>query len=565
MAKNNNETVTARVGPPEVTAAYVSTGGESAPAARRPKVILLPAGGTGDDTELRELLRRRLIAIALVVATANAINVVQHVLLFAGGTETNYPAYVFRGPLRILSHVYFPIYILSAVLVSKRPPRSLPVLRVYEAIIFGLGVVFVAIWNWRLLNTSGWLPGVFQYGDLLPYAVSMNWFFIIVGYGTLIPNTGRRCTLAVGLIAAFVLVLNLISLATNPVPGERFVQYMLSLILWMMYAVVIAIVGSHRLEMLRREAAEGRQLGQYRLGDRLGAGGMGEVYLAEHLLLRRPCAVKLIRPEWAGNPQYLARFEREVQTTATLSHPNTVQVYDYGHADDGTFYYAMEYLPGLTLQELVDRHGPLPPARAVHFLRQLCGSLREAHGVGLIHRDLKPGNVMVCERGGRHDVAKLLDFGLVRPQRERPDDEKMTREGGIAGTPAYLSPEQADGKDDLTPASDIYSVGALAYCLLAGRPPFAGRSVVKVLAAHLYEAPEPVRRHRPDVSAELDAIVMRCLAKSPAERFPDVEGLDAALGRIECGSWSPQDAAAWWRSHAEPPGAPSADGATRTE
>ena len=186
---------------------------------------------------------------------------------------------------------------------------------------------------------------------------------------------------------------------------------------------------------------------------------MGEVYLAEHVLLRRPCALKLIRPERAGDPKNLRRFEREVQATATLTHPNTVQVYDYGHTDDGTFYYVMEYLPGLTLEELVKRHGPLPPARAIHFLRQVCGALEEAHAVGLIHRDIKPGNVIVCERGGVHDVAKLLDFGLVLSPVSEADGEKLTQDGAIAGTPAYMSPEQAGGQDDVDARSDIYSLG----------------------------------------------------------------------------------------------------------
>lgn len=539
---------TTRAVVPAVTSDYQTADGTPARTDRRPKVVLVADAGAGGDAELRVLLRQRLRAIAVVVAAANLLNVIQSALAFAGGPETNYLAFVLRSPLRILSHVYVLGYILAAVYVSKRPPRSLAALRVCEGLIFAAGLVFVAIWNWRLLNVSGWLPEVFRYDPLLPYAVSMNWFFIIVGYGTLIPNTGRRCALVVGLMAALPLALNVVALAGGPASGGQSVQYMLSLVLWMMYAVTIAIVGSHRLEKLRREASAARRLGQYRLTERLGAGGMGEVYLAEHVLLRRPCAVKLIRPERAGDPQQLLRFEREVRTTATLSHPNTVQIYDYGHADDGTFYYAMEYLPGLTLEQLVGRHGPLSPARAVYFLRQLCGSLREAHAVGLIHRDIKPGNVMVCERGGVHDVVKLLDFGLVLPRRDGPGDGKLSRDGVITGTPAYMSPEQAGGQPDLDPRSDIYSVGALAYFVLTGGPPFAGRSVVKVLAAHLYETPAPVRDRRPDVPADLEEVVLRCLAKEPAARFPDADRLDAALTRCDCGGqWSPQEADAWWQ------------------
>ncbi len=168
--------------------------------------------------------------------------------------------------------------------------------------------------------------------------------------------------------------------------------------------------------------------------------------------------LKLIRPGQAGDPQHLLRFEREVQATAALTHPNTVQVYDYGHADDGTFYYAMEYLPGLNLDDLVRRHGPLPPELAVHLLLQVCGALHEAHAACLIHRDIKPSNVIACERGGLHDVAKLLDFGLVRSH-TAGDEANLTQEGAIAGTPAYMSPEQADGKKALDGRSDIYSLG----------------------------------------------------------------------------------------------------------
>jgi serine/threonine-protein kinase len=206
-----------------------------------------------------------------------------------------------------------------------------------------------------------------------------------------------------------------------------------------------------------------------------------------------------------------------------------VQVYDYGHTEDGTFYYVMEYLPGLTLEALVKQAGPLPPARAIHFLRQICGALAEAHSRGLIHRDIKPGNVMICERGGIHDVAKLLDFGLVLPPAGDADGDKLTQDGTVTGTPAYLSPEQVGGQEAVDARSDIYSVGALAYFLLAGLPPFAGRTGMKLIAAHLYEVPEPLTRRRPDLPADLDAVIRRCLAKEPEKRFLDVESLDRAL------------------------------------
>ena len=210
---------------------------------------------------------------------------------------------------------------------------------------------------------------------------------------------------------------------------------------------------------------------------------MGEVYLAEHQLLKRPCAVKLIRPGDATDPRALERFEREVRLTATLSHPNTVEIYDYGRTEDGTYYYVMEYLPGLSLAELVERHGPLPPGRAVYLLRQVCGALREAHAAGLIHRDIKPSNIFAARRGGMDDVAKLLDFGLVRPA-ATTGAAHLSGEGQILGTPLFMSPEQARGGRELDERSDIYSLGAVAYYLLTGRPPFDEGGGIGVMIAH---------------------------------------------------------------------------------
>src|SRR5262249_53580517 len=204
----------------------------------------------------------------------------------------------------------------------------------------------------------------------------------------------------------------------------------------------------------------------------------------------------------------------------------------------------MEYLPGLTLEALVKQAGPLPPARAIHFLRQICGALEEAHTHGLIHRDIKPGNIMICERGGIRDVAKLLDFGLVLPPAGDTDGEKLTQDNTVAGTPAYLSPEQAGGQEAVDARSDIYSVGALAYFLLTGLPPFAGRRGMKLIPAHLYEAPEPLSGRRPDVPADLEAVILACLAKDPSARFPDAQSLNAALSSCgAAGQWTERDAA----------------------
>jgi serine/threonine-protein kinase len=213
----------------------------------------------------------------------------------------------------------------------------------------------------------------------------------------------------------------------------------------------------------------------------------------------------------------------------------------------------MEYLPGLSLEELVNRYGPLPPERAIYLLQQVCGALQEAHGIGLIHRDIKPSNVLICERGGLHDFAKLVDFGLVRAPVDSADGANLTQEGAIAGTPAYMSPEQAGGHEKQDRRSDIYSLGAVAYFLLTGQPPFAGRSPVKVVAAHIYEAPAPVSNHRPDVSEDLQTVVLRCLAKEPADRFADAKSLEIALaGCRAADQWSEKHSSNWWRARAAP-------------
>jgi serine/threonine protein kinase len=291
-----------------------------------------------------------------------------------------------------------------------------------------------------------------------------------------------------------------------------------------------------------------KQVGQYRLLKRLGAGGMGMVYLAEHRMLKRLCAIKLIHPDRTGNPRAVARFEREVQSMAQLSHWNTVEIFDYGRTKDGTLFYVMEYLPGLSLEELLDRHGPLPPERIIHLLRQACQALHEAHQAGLIHRDIKPGNVFAAHRGGLYDVVKLLDFGLVKPVHENASSW-LSQEGGISGTPLFMSPEQARGQTDVDARSDIYSLGAVAYALLTGRPPFDGASAMDVLIAHVRDEVEWPSNFA-DVPADLEDVILRCLEKDPADRFQDVMSLEQALA--ECAAadqWTQWRASEWWRDH----------------
>jgi serine/threonine-protein kinase len=227
-----------------------------------------------------------------------------------------------------------------------------------------------------------------------------------------------------------------------------------------------------------------------------------------------------------------------------------VEVYDYGRTDDGTFYYVMEYLDGLSLEEVVQRHGPLPPARVVHVLRQLCGALHEAHSAGLIHRDIKPGNVLLCRHGGFHDVVKLVDFGLVQTAVAGPEAGRLTHAGAILGTPEYASPEQAAGAS-VDARSDLYNLGATAYFLLCGRPPFVAGTVLDLLLAHRQQPVPPLAAHAP-VPPGLEAVVRRCLAKDPGGRPASADDLDGALaGCALAGAWTEDEARAWWAAHAD--------------
>ena len=280
---------------------------------------------------------------------------------------------------------------------------------------------------------------------------------------------------------------------------------------WCAVSLAIATVGSRVIFGLRTEAARVRRLGQYMLERQIGAGGMGVVYRASHAMLRRPTAIKLLPPDRAGEAS-LARFEREVQITAQLSHPNTVAIYDYGRTPDGLFYYAMEYLDGINLEELVRLHGPQPAGRVLAILDQVCGALAEAHERGLVHRDIKPANIILTERGGEPDVAKVVDFGLVKPI--VADDPRVTvsMPGVLTGTPLYMSPESLRASDGSDPRGDLYALGAVGYFLITGHTVFDAGSIAEILGHHLHTDPVPPsqRLGRP-VPADLETVLMQCL------------------------------------------------------
>ena len=299
---------------------------------------------------------------------------------------------------------------------------------------------------------------------------------------------------------------------------------------------------------LQRKIHDQKQLGPYTLLELIGSGGMGDVYLAEHQLLKRRCAVKLIRKDRASDRRMLARFEREVKATAQLTHWNTVQIYDYGRTSNGTFYYAMEYLQGLNLRQLVERFGRQSPARVVYILRQLCGSLHEAYASGLVHRDIKPSNIFLAERGHLHDVAKLLDFGLVRPAGFGLDSICCVG-GRLQGSPRFMCPEQARGQKSDS-RGDLYSMAVVGYYLLTGRTPFEDDNPVFLVVAHATTPAPDMNDLGAEVPQDLSDIIMKCLSKHADDRFQNPRELMAAMEKCACAAdWTWREAEQWWKQN----------------
>jgi serine/threonine-protein kinase len=418
------------------------------------------------------------------------------------------------------------------------------------------------------VETTGLLSSGVAYGLMgahLPIMVlrpdlvvllAMN--FGMMARAVFVPSTAVRTAFLTTLVGVPVIVANSIGVQREALDVlQQYAPYPITSAvpvestLWWALIIALCTVTSRTLYGLRREVREARQLGQYLLEEKLGEGGMGVVYRARHAMLRRPTAVKLL-PADKSSESTIARFEREVRLTARLAHPNTVTVYDYGRTPEGVFYYAMELLEGANLREVVEEGGALPPARVLHVLEQVAASLVEAHGIGLIHRDIKPANILLCELAGAPDVAKVVDFGLVR-EVDRGGDASLTTAGTLTGTPLYMPPEAITAPETLDARTDLYSLGAVGYYLLAGADVFAGRSVVEVCGHHLHSEPvPPSERTDAPVPADLEALLLACLAKKPEERPDGASDLRRRLRACEgFGSWTDLAAREWWGGHAE--------------
>ncbi|MFK8002876.1 MAG: serine/threonine-protein kinase [Polyangiales bacterium] len=392
------------------------------------------------------------------------------------------------------------------------------------------------------------------------YLITLAILSMVVARAIYVPSTARRTLLltsAAGIpviVATFWLYYNVdISNWTDveasiraASPLRRAMEITFFTAVWWGVAVALSTGASMTIFGLRKRVADARRLGQYELIEKLGEGGMGVVYHAQHAMLRRPTAVKLLPPEKVGE-QSLARFEKEVRQTARLTHPNTVTIFDYGRTPEGVFYYAMELLDGSTLQRVVEINGAQPPARVARVFEQAARALSEAHEAGLIHRDIKPANIMLVRQGGEADVTKVVDFGLVKEVDRAASSTSLTQADTLMGTPQYLSPEAITSPESVDARSDLYALGGVAYYLLTGHHVFSGNGVVEVCSKHLYEPPAPLPE---GVPKGLAALVLRCLAKDPSERPQSAAKLAVAIQECASGpKWTKQQAEEWWAEH----------------
>jgi eukaryotic-like serine/threonine-protein kinase len=305
-----------------------------------------------------------------------------------------------------------------------------------------------------------------------------------------------------------------------------------------------------RIGRLRRRISEIERVGSYKLEEKIGEGGTGTVYTATHALLKRQAAIKFLKPEGVPHGSTV-RFEREVRLTSRLTHPNTIVIYDYGRTQEGIFYYVMEYLNGFTLARLLERSGAVAPARSINILAQISGSLIEAHSIGLIHRDIKPLNVMLCAIGGLYDHVKVLDFGMVKDLSGK--DPSLTATQALYGTPCYIAPERIENPMNCDARTDIYSLGAIAFNLVTGRDVFEGTSAADMLVKAIHEAPSRPSSVAPcAIPGELEELILRCLAKDPGQRPQSVAEIRETLEHLQAEhSWTQKQAREWWRWHAD--------------
>ena len=497
---------------------------------------------SGFPVDLLNQSAERLRALALLYAFVFFMAGILPALLFPGDRVRFLGSFVQWGP----SVIGIVVALLVAVVIRRVPlPMAM-----------NLGLAFEI--------ASSYAIAAAEFADPMGLEIhrgflGLSWVAVwVVLFTVVVPTAPRRALVAalasvssVSVIIGLMMVSGTTSLRLNPA------QFFLGLVFPYLLVVGMAYVGARVVYNLGAEVKRARELGSYRLEEKLGEGGMGEVWRARHRLLARPAAIKLIRPSLAGaagvgvSEEAVRRFEREAQVIARLRSPHTVELFDFGIATDGAFYYVMELLDGLDADSLLRRFGPTPPERAIYLLRQVCHSLSEAQSCGLVHRDIKPANIFLCRYGEEYDFVKVLDFGIVGAVRDPADTSPVhTRENTVRGTPAFIAPEQAMGTD-VDGRADIYATGCLAYWLLTGQFVFTAETPMGLLLQHAQAPPTPpsARTDMP-IPTALDDLVLSCLAKDPANRPQSARELSLRLAEVEGASpWTQDRAREWWATH----------------
>ena len=452
-----------------------------------------------------------------------------------------------------------------ALLLFSKKQLSLTPLRALELFLFGSAAAYMGLQDFAFIDQSAALGDSGMVLSGLLRTVS-HYVLLVIVYGMFIPNTWQRAAWVISPLAAAPVAATFLLWGRYPEIAETMAlthsgEFVEAGVL-MIFGAAVAIGGTQIVGHYQRGQVKTAEMGFYRLRERIGVGGMGEVWLAEHDKLVRPAVIKLIRPERLKEggkeaQRTVRRFEREAQATAELRSPHTVEIYDFGVTYDQTFYYVMEYLNGIDLATLVKKHGPVPAQRTIYLLRQACESLGEAHDHHLIHRDVKPANIFVCHMGLSYDFIKVLDFGLVKTQTNGasspPGDmsSELTMEGMTTGTPAFMAPELAVGQDNVDVRSDIYALGCVGYWLLTGELVFQRENPIAMIVDHVNTVPvPPSQRTENDVPEELDRIILKCLEKDSAQRFQTaMELADALSACYRPRDWSRDHAESWWKLH----------------
>jgi serine/threonine-protein kinase len=490
------------------------------------------------------------------------------------------------GRLRVLALLYAFVFFMAgvfpALLIPNDRARFLSSIVQWGPAAFGIVIALVVaalIRNPRLSLpaamrlsvgfeiASSYAIAAAEFGDPAGLEIHQGYLGLswvatwVVLFTVVVPTAPRRAVVAaLASVSAVPVVIGLMMVSDMTTLRLEAAQYFFGLVFPYLLVVGMAYVGARVVYRLGTEVKRARELGSYYLEEKLGEGGMGEVWRARHRMLARPAAIKLIRRSLAGDgqgavsDQAVRRFEREAQVIARLRSPHTVELFDFGVADDGVFYYVMELLDGLDADSLLRRHGPMPAERAIFLLRQVCHSLSEAESCGLVHRDIKPANIFVCRYGEEYDFVKVLDFGIVGAVRPAADGSSTeTGENQVQGTPAFMAPEQAMGTD-IDARADIYATGCLAYWLLTGQFVFSAETPMGHVMHHARTPPTPpsARTQRP-IPAALDELVLSCLAKDPADRPQSARELSRRLGQlVDAEAWSQDRAREWWLSRQAP-------------